>query len=181
MKYQKLFLILIILTIGLLTVAMLAACQSQGPSPAPTQNKQTSVTGTWTFIKESNTNPEYAEWGDEQGWHIRQHVEYGQYKTGDDRLNGWSISYSNYDYQFESDGKTLIKATSFGLSTGSSDEAGKDVLWLCNINSSWDKNWDGIFNVVCNGRGKYQGLRAEYTLLGNASSTDYKLSGFIIE
>ncbi len=182
MKDQKLFAIWMIFTISLLTIAMLAACQSQGPSPAPTQSKQTSVTGSWTFVKESSSNPGYAEWGDDQGWHIRQHIEFGRFKTNDERLNGWSTGYSGFDYQFEPDGKTLIKMTSYGISTVSSDEAGKDILWLCSNNGSAESNGDGVANVVCMGRGKYQGLRAEYSLSGNADvGGDYTLNGLIFE
>ncbi len=182
MKDHKLFVIGMTITISLLTIALLAACQSQAQSPAPTQSKQTSVTGSWTFVKESSVNPEYAEWGDDQGWHVRQNVEYGQIKTNYEKLTGWSISYINYDYQFEADGKTLIQAIGYGTSTSSSDKAGKDILWLCSVISSFKANGDGTANVSCNGRGKLQGLRAEFTISGNATKGgDYTINGFIIE
>jgi hypothetical protein len=114
--------------------------------------------------------------------HYRALPETYKFETSDERLNGTSSGLNNYDIVLESDQETWKSVGFYGISTITSDEPGKDILWLCTHTAVKKEGGVTIVNFVCSGNGVNKGLKAEVTLTGNNETpTEYELKGVITE
>jgi hypothetical protein len=169
MKNKLHLIIVAILCLGILILAA-TACE---------RSKETGFTGKLTFLEEA---VEAQEWTDDQGFHMRAKPMKYKYESSDERINGWASELNNFDIKLASDQETWKSMEVYSTSTITSDEAGKDILWLCQAMGASDEEGKLSVDIACTGRGKYQGLKAEFTVTGSDKTfPEYEIKGVIIE